>query len=151
MLCLSDRNSVGGPLGVPNQFSLGNAKGAPGLAFETWDPPSEGQSSPAAEVRFSRFAAWGSPTRQGKLSASMRHPPAAEALEQSHWRPLFCCARLPPLFASTAVAELPCQGLFCRRSPTVRIFSRVLLNRVLNDQYVHRAKVHHRIPSKALC
>src|SRR5450755_1863305 len=33
--------------GVPNLFSPGNAKGAPGLAFETWDPPSKGQSSPA--------------------------------------------------------------------------------------------------------
>jgi len=78
----------------------------------------------------------------------MRHPPAAEALEQSHGRPLLGCAHLPPLFASTAVAELPCQGLFCRRSRAARIFSRVLLNRILNDQYVHRTKVSHCILPK---
>ena len=90
-----------------------------------------------------KFAAWGSPTRQGPLGTSMRHPPAAEDLEPSHWRPLLGCARLPLLFASTPVAELPCQGLFCRRTRAVRIFSRVLLNRILNDQYVHRAKVSH--------
>jgi hypothetical protein len=42
------------PLGVPNRFSPGNAKCAPacpglpwGLAFETWDPPRKGQSSPS--------------------------------------------------------------------------------------------------------
>src|ERR1700739_1971344 len=27
------------PLGVPNRLTPGNAKGARGLAFETWDPP----------------------------------------------------------------------------------------------------------------
>jgi hypothetical protein len=44
-------------------IQTGHAKGAPGLAFETWDPPSKGQSSPpqndegcgllGPEVRFS--------------------------------------------------------------------------------------------------
>jgi hypothetical protein len=42
-----ERTSEAKALGVPNLFSPGNAKGAPGLAFETWDRPSKGQSSPA--------------------------------------------------------------------------------------------------------
>jgi hypothetical protein len=80
---------------------------------------------------------------QGHLGTSMRHPPAAENLEPSHWRPLLCCARFSLLFASTPVAELPSQGLFCRRTRAVRIFSRILLNCILNDHDVHRAKVSH--------
>jgi hypothetical protein len=31
----------------PHTHQTGHAKGGPGLAFETWDPPSKGQSSPA--------------------------------------------------------------------------------------------------------
>ena len=73
----------------------------------------------------------------------MRHPPAAECLEESHRRPFLCCVCFPLFFVATAV--FPRKGLFCRWNRAARIFSRVLLNCILNDQDVHRAKVSHRI------
>ena len=80
----------------------------------------------------------------------MRHPPAAEDLEQSQWLPLRRRARFPMLFVSALVAELPRQRLFCGRSRAAWMFSRVLFHCVLNDQYVHGAKVSHRILPGAL-
>jgi hypothetical protein len=73
----------------------------------------------------------------------MQHPPGTKALEDPQRPSLRCYARLLPLLASTAGVEPPSQSLFCRGSRAVWIFPRVCLNRILNDQYVERAKLSH--------
>jgi len=73
----------------------------------------------------------------------MQHPPRTKALKDSQPPSLRCYARLPLLLPFTAGVEPPGQSLFCRGSRAVWIFPRVLLNRILNDQYVERAKSSH--------
>jgi hypothetical protein len=68
-----------------------HAKGAPGLAFETWDPPSESQSSPARNL---------SPT-----PIQNQHEEGAPGLAFETWDPPSKSQLIPPPIHSAKSAD----------------------------------------------
>ena len=83
MWLLSPANSA--QVRVQTKTSNENAKGAPGLAFETWDPPSKGQSSPSQK-----------PEGIGRV------PLAPAYMGRKRWATRISCHREPPTSACAA-------------------------------------------------